>query len=65
MCKLQKHLIQMNSVDGGRRGEKEGFIFWLLFSEGYQQYYILQSWLKISQVCKYLNLKTPTALFAR
>lgn len=31
MCKLQKHLIQMNSVDGGRRGEKEGFIFWLVF----------------------------------
>lgn len=27
MCKLQKHLIRMNSVDGGRRGEKEGFIF--------------------------------------
>lgn len=21
----------MNSVDGGRRGEKEGFIFWLGF----------------------------------
>lgn len=41
MCKLQKHLIQMNSVDGGGRGEKEGFIFWLLFSKGYQQYYIL------------------------
>lgn len=34
MCKLQKHLIQMNSVDGGRRGEKEGFIFWLLFFQG-------------------------------